>query len=103
MKNIRILIFAFLLILPSLSYAQKHKKTPVKKKNTCTTFVYNLTLDKVNARDICVFVKLTDHIDMNENRIGKNWDKNYDYWKFSIDVFDNDKRKSFNTEASFYV
>jgi len=92
----------FLLIIPILTVAQKSKKTN-KKKNTCTTYVYNLTTDKMSIRDICFYVNMTDHIDMNDYRIGKSWDKQYDNWKFSIDVFDNDKLKSDNTKASFVV
>lgn len=93
----------FILSLPLISNAQKHKKTPVKNKKTCATYVYNLTTDKMTIRDICVYVELTDHIDMNDYRVGQRWDKQYDNWKFSIDVFDNDKLKKDNTKASFIV
>jgi hypothetical protein len=92
----------FIVLFPFISNAQS-KKTPVKKKNMCTTYVYNLTTDKMTIRDICVYVSLTDHIDMNEYRIGKSWDRQYDNWKFSIEVIDNDKLKRDNTKASFVV
>lgn len=98
----KLLFILMVMILPLISNAQKNKKNN-KKKNTCTTFVYNLSSDKMTIRDICYYVILTDHIDMNEYRIGKVWDKQYDHWKFSIDVFDNDKFKSDSTTASFYV
>lgn len=52
-------ILLLLLILPILSIAQKHKKTTSKKKITCTTFVYNLTTEKMAIRDICFNVELT--------------------------------------------
>ena len=96
-------ILLLLLILPILSIAQKHKKTTIKKKITCTTFVYNLTTEKMAIRDICFNVELTDHIDMNEYRPGQKWDKDYDSWKFNIKIYDFDKLKQSSLNASFYV
>jgi hypothetical protein len=97
------IIFFLVLFLPLISNAQKHKKAPVKKKNTCTTFVYNLSTDKMSKRDICLNIELTDHIDMNEYRIGKSWDKQYDSFKFTIKIFDFDKVKESSLNASFHV
>lgn len=100
MKNTLIIIL--FLLTPFFSNAQKNKKKPVKK-NTCTTFVYNLTTDKMTMRDICYNIKLTDHIDMNQYRHGKKWEKEYDSWKFFIKINDFDKLKEFTLDASFYL
>ena len=98
----KILLIVFLALTSICSNAQKNKKKQVKK-NTCTTFVYNLTTDKMTIRDICYNVKLTDHIDMNQYRHGKKWEKEYDSWKFFIKIYDFDKLKEFSLDASFYL
>lgn len=103
MKNIKKVVFIFILFLTLISNAQKVKKTPPKKKNTCTTYVYNLSNGKMNIRDICYNVELTDHIDMNNYRVGQKWDKEYDNWKFSIKIVDFDKLQEENLTASFSV
>lgn len=103
MRNIKKIIYVFALFLSLISNAQKHKKAPLKKKNTCTTFVYNLSTDKMSIRDICFDVELTNHFDMNENRFGQKWDKQYDIWKFFIKIYDFDKLKQSSLDASYYL
>jgi hypothetical protein len=90
-----------ILLVPFISNAQKNKKATQKKKNTCTTFVYNLTTDKSAMRDICFFVELESHYDMNS--IGRKWEKTNDYWKFNVTTYDNDKLKKSSFSVSFYV
>lgn len=91
----------FLLTVSFITNAQKHKKAPVKKKNTCTTYVYNLTTGKMTIRDICFLVELENHYDMNS--VGRKWEKSDDYWKFNVTTYDNDKFKKSNFNVSFYI
>ena len=97
----RIILILLIFLLPLISFSQKKKKNPQKKKNTCTTFVYNLTTDKSAMRDICFFVELESHYDM--NGIGRKWEKSNDHWKFNITTFDNDKLKKSNFNVSFFI
>jgi hypothetical protein len=101
MRNIKKIICVFILFLSLISNAQKHKKTPLKKKMTCTTFVYNLSTEKSTMRDICYFVEIESHSDLNS--VGRKWDKTYDYWKFNVTTYDNDKLKKSNFNVSFYI
>lgn len=97
----RISFILFIALFPFISNAQSKKKATPKKKNTCTTFVYNLTTDKSTMRDICYFVNLESHHDMNSP--GRKWEKTNDYWKFNVTTYDNDKLKKSNFSVSFYV
>ncbi|WP_269685139.1 hypothetical protein [Flavobacterium lacustre] len=101
MKNIKKIVWFFILLSSLVSNAQKNKKVPQKKKNTCTTFVYNLTTDKSTIRDICFFVEIESHFDMNS--VGRKWEKKYDYWKFNVTTYDNEKLKKSNFNVSFYI
>lgn len=96
MKNVSFLLFCF--FLSTISNSQSNKKS-----ESCKTFVYNLTLDKMSVRNICFTVELTNHIDMNKFRVGQNWDKQHDFWKYSITISDNDKLKKQNIQASFFI
>lgn len=59
---------------------------------------------KIKVKNLCFSVTQTDHIDANKyNRPGDQWDREKDYWKYRIQIFDYDNKTNDNTEASFYI
>jgi hypothetical protein len=83
--------------------SQQRNVMTSKSAFKCTTYVYNLTTDKMLPKDICIDVILTDHIDMNELSLGRKWDKKNDLWKFRVEIRSNATNSSMSTHRAFYV
>jgi len=90
-------------LLFSLIISSQTRNDEFFKAKKCTTYVYNLTTGEMRIRDICISITNTEHIDMNFYNIGKPWDIKKDYWKFQIEITDNDKSTTESFNASFYV
>jgi hypothetical protein len=97
------IIFLIGFITVSLSCISQTKKKTSNKKYLCTTFVYNLTTGNMRMKDLCFDVINTDHFDMNEFNLGREYDKTKDHWKFNITITDNEKKSKQSFSASFYM
>lgn len=96
-------IFFIAFIILSFSYIEQPKKKNLSIKYICTTFIYNLTTGNMGKKDLCFDVLNTDHIDMNEFNLGRNYVKTKDFWKLNITITDNEKKSKQSFNASFYV
>ena len=96
MKNNFILLF----ILLSLNGSSQNKNNQ-SKEFTCSTFVYNLSLDEMKIRDICFDVNKGDFINLNDFSSTKR--KEYESWRFDINIKDNKSLSLKNYKAAFYI
>jgi hypothetical protein len=99
----KLITFLFLAVLPFFGYTQKKSTSfPVKEKPfTCTTFVYNLTIDEMKIKDICFEVIKGEYTNMNEYSSIKK--KENEHWRFEITIKDNTTLSGQNYKAAFYV
>lgn len=81
--------------------SQVKKKLPQIKDFTCTTFVYNLSLDDMKMKDICFDVIKGEFIDLNKYSTIKK--KENEHWRFKIEIKDNQTLSKKIYEAAFYV
>lgn len=103
----KLILFIFFTIFSSIiqgnyCIAQSQKKQATKHK--CTSYLIDMSSSKIKTKNLCFTVTQTDHIDANKyNRPGDQWDREKDYWKYRIQIFDYDNKTNNNTEASFYI
>ena len=99
MKKIIPTIFIMFFYIYGNTHSIK-KLTPIKEF-TCTTFVYNLSLDEMKMRDICLEVTRGEYINMNEYSSIKK--KENEHWRFKIEIKDNQTLSKKIYEAAFYI
>lgn len=102
-KNINLKFLIFLGFLPLIAYSQKKilPYSPREKPFTCTTFVYNLTVDEMKMKDICFEVIKGKYTNMNE--FSSTNKKENEIWRFQIIIKDNQSLSRREYEASFYI
>lgn len=94
------ILLTFLIL--SLSAISQNGTANTLNVNKCTTFVYNLSTEEMKIRDICFEIFNKDHIDLNKFSTGA-YDRTKDFWKFLINIIDNEKLIKSSINASFYV
>ncbi len=75
----------------------------INNNEKCKTYISNLSLEKSYFKEICYFVKIIDHNDLNQFRLGEKWNKDYDFWKFLVVIIDIQKKTQQKFEGSFYI
>lgn len=96
--------FAVLILLIQSNYSIAQTKNNNTGKSKCTSYLIDMETSKMKVKNLCFTVTQTDHIDINKyNKLGEQWDREKDYWKYRIQIFDYDNKTNNNTEASFYI
>ena len=84
-----------------LGNSQGSKKIPTNMDFSCTTFVYNLSLDEMKIRDICFDVNKGEYINLNEFSNTKR--KENESWRFEVNIKDNSTFSVQNYKRAFYI
>lgn len=96
--------FAIFILLFQDSYSIAQTKNNKTTKFKCTSYLIDISSSNIKAKNMCFSVTQTAHIDMNQyNKPGDQWDREKDYWKYKIEIFDYTNKTNTNTEASFYI
>jgi hypothetical protein len=95
----KFILFLALSTFSIFGYGQKY----LPAKNKCTSYVYNLSTSDMRIRNICYTLDLIGHYDGNEYRIGQPRVKEYDNWKYKIEIADFDKLTKQTYSSSFYI
>ena len=93
-----------LILITSTFILNAQKKTTYQNKPkafTCTTFVYNLSLDEMKIKDICFDVFKGEYIDLNQFSNTKK--KENELWRFDISIKDNQTQSTNSYKGSFYL
>lgn len=97
----KIILIITALFICQFGYPQTNKKLTAVKPFICTTFVYNLSLNEMKIRDICINVQKGEFIDMNEFSTTKR--KENENWRFVVNIKDNVTMSNQNYKAAFYI
>ena len=98
-KIIQILLF---MTFSLFGFSQKKSNSKkIIKPFTCTTFVYNLTLNDMKMKDICFNVIKGDYINLNLYSNSKR--RENESWRFEINIKDNVSLSQKNYQGAFYI